>query len=157
MTGSEAKAIRWMEGMKGAAIKLGSIAIFGELREQTEAVIKGFEELEQYRAVGTVEGCRAYKGIAEREFSNGCLGLEIIEELNKYRHIGTPGECREAMEKQEARKPELWGDGCDGEGKLIYDMYDCPNCGKSYEVEYEEYGYCPNCGQRILWEPDGKE
>ena len=167
MTGSEAKAIRWIKSIKdNAVVTLDHIKrnepnvspmLYEGRQEKAETIIKGFEELEQYRAVGTVEGCRAYKGIAEREFSNGCLGLEIIEELNKYRHIGTPGECREAMEKQEARKPELWGDGCDGEGKLIYDMYDCPNCGKSYEVEYEEYGYCPNCGQRILWEPDGKE
>ena len=25
----------------------------------------------------------------------------------------------------------------------------CPNCGKSYEVDYEEYERCPHCGQMI--------
>ena len=131
MTGSEAKAIRWIKSIKdSAAVTLDHIKrnepnvspmLYEGRQEKAETIIKGFEELEQYRAVGTVE------------------------------------ECREAMEKQEARKPELWGVGCDGEGKVIRNMYDCPNCGESYEVEYEEYGYCPNCGQRILWESDGEE
>lgn len=30
-------------------------------------------------------------------------------------------------------------------------MYDCPNCEKSYEMDYEKYDYCPNCGQAIDW------
>lgn len=127
------------------------------MKEQTGAVIKGFEELEQYRAIGTVEKCKMHIGIAEKKFSDGCLDIKIMDELKEYKDIGTIEECREAAEKQKAKKPDLWGDGYDSEGEIIYDMYNCPNCGKSYEVEYEEYGYCPNCGQRILWEQDGKE
>ena len=29
--------------------------------------------------------------------------------------------------------------GRDDEGNLIYDMYDCPNCGKTYEIDYDDY------------------
>jgi len=72
-----------------------------------------------------------------------------LQEIQQYRLIGTVEECREAVEKQRAKKPNIWGDGYDDEGNMIYDMYDCPNCGKSYEIEYEEYKHCPECGQAI--------
>lgn len=54
------------------------------------------------------------------------------------------------MQKQIPKKPYLWGDGY-ADGVLIYDMWDCPNCEKPYEVDYEEYKHCPNCGQAIDW------
>lgn len=57
----------------------------------------------------------------------------------------------EAREKQIAKKPNLWGDGY-ADGVLVYDMYDCPNCDKHYEVDYEKYDYCPNCGQKLDWQ-----
>lgn len=55
-----------------------------------------------------------------------------------------------AVEKQIEKKPDLWGDGY-ADGVLVYDMYDCPNCGKQYELDYEQYDYCPNCGQKLDW------
>lgn len=48
-------------------------------------------------------------------------------------------------------RPSIWGDGYDDKGEIIYDMYDCPNCGKSYEMDYEKYNFCPNCGQALDW------
>lgn len=68
--------------------------------------------------------------------------------IKKY-CLGTVEECREARERQIPKIPNIWGDGYDNEGNMIYDMYDCPNCGKSYEMECEEYKYCPECGQHI--------
>lgn len=56
-----------------------------------------------------------------------------------------------ALEKQIPKKPNIWGDGYDNKGNLIYDMYDCPNCSKSYEIDYEKYDYCPICGQALDW------
>lgn len=56
-----------------------------------------------------------------------------------------------AVKKQIAKKPDLWGDGYSN-GELVYDMYDCPNCGKHYELDYEQYDCCPNCGQKMKWE-----
>ena len=38
------------------------------------------------------------------------------------------------------------------DGVLVYDMYNCPNCDKEYELYYEKHDYCPNCGQKMNWE-----
>ena len=51
-------------------------------------------------------------------------------------------------EKQIAKKPNYEGDGYYN-GELILDTWICPNCNKSYEVDYDDYDYCPNCGQHI--------
>lgn len=56
----------------------------------------------------------------------------------------------EKNDKTKALIPTLWGDGY-ADGHLVYDMYDCPNCGKQYELDYEQYNYCPNCGQKLDW------
>lgn len=70
--------------------------------------------------------------------------------LGHYQPLGTLEEVREAVEKQKAKIPNLSGDGY-FDGKLVYDTYECPNCGKEYEMDYEEHDYCPNCGQHIDW------
>ena len=55
-----------------------------------------------------------------------------------------------ALEKQIPKKPDLEGDGY-SDGQLVYDTWICPNCEKRYEVDYEKYDHCPNCGQKIDW------
>lgn len=99
------------------------------------------EELQQYRAIGTVD------------YINEAILLTKADEtlLSEYKAIGTVEECKEAKEKQTSQKPNIWGDGYDDKGNMIYDTYDCPNCGKSYELDYQEYKYCPSCGQAIDW------
>ena len=59
----------------------------------------------------------------------------------------------EAIEKQIPKKTNIYGDGYDNNGNIIYDMYDCPNpnCNVSREIDYEKYDYCPKCGQAIDW------
>lgn len=61
----------------------------------------------------------------------------------------------EKNNKDKALAPTLWGDGY-SDGVLVYDMYDCPKCGKHYELDYEQYDYCPNCGQKMNWEIDNE-
>jgi len=80
---------------------------------------------------------------------------ELSREVMAYRKIGTVEECQEALEKHRAEKPQLIGDGVDNDGNMIYDMYDCPDCGTRYEIDYEKYNFCPNCGKAIDW--SGKE
>ena len=63
---------------------------------------------------------------------------------------GTPEECREAVEKQKSKKPDFEGDGY-ADGHLVYDTWICPCCGKHYEVDYDDYDFCPNCGQKLDW------
>lgn len=85
------------------------------------------------------------------------IAVKSIEEIEEYRKIGTVKECRVAMEKQKPKKPDYEGDGYDDKGELIYDTWICPNCGKKYEVDYDEYDYCPKCGQAIAWSTESFE
>ena len=64
---------------------------------------------------------------------------------------GTLEECRAAVEKQIAKKPDYEGDGY-SDGQLVYDTWICPCCGQHYEVDYDRYDYCPSCGQKIRLE-----
>ncbi len=79
------------------------------------------------------------------------MAIDTLKEIQQYRDIGTVEECQEARELQNPKRPNMWGDGCDDEGGIIYDMYDCPNCGTTYEIDYEKHDFCPNCGQKLDW------
>lgn len=56
-----------------------------------------------------------------------------------------------ALKKRIPREPYIYGDGFDVCGNFVYDMYDCPACGSHYETEYDDYDYCPKCGQAFDW------
>lgn len=74
--------------------------------------------------------------------------IKAYEELLQYQEIGTVEQFREAMEKQKAKIPYTYGDGY-ADGYPVIDMYECPNCGETYEIECDRYDYCPKCGQRM--------
>lgn len=74
----------------------------------------------------------------------GC-GESVYESREVY------GAIRPFVEKQIAKKPTLEADGYDDSGNLIYDTWFCPNCETKYEVDYDDYGHCPYCGQKIDW------
>ena len=126
MTENEVKAIRWMKCVKDdAVVTLDHIAksepnvrptLYAGRKEKAETMINGFDELEQYRAIGTVE------------------------------------ECREAMERQRAKKPVEYEDK----------YYGCPVCDNVLLHKWERYPvtlvdkrnglpYCLSCGQAIDW------
>lgn len=58
---------------------------------------------------------------------------------------------QELVDKATPKKPFYEADGYDENGELIYDTWICPNCIHYYEVDYDDYDYCPNCGQPIDW------
>lgn len=58
---------------------------------------------------------------------------------------------KKAIDKQVPKKPDIIGDGYDDIGNLIYDTWICPCCEKQYELDYDDYKFCPNCGQAIDW------
>lgn len=84
------------------------------------------------------------------------MAIDALKEIQQYREIGTVEECREAAEKQKPKMPDYEGDGY-ADGEMVYDTWICPNCGKKYEVDYDDYKHCSNCGQTIDWNLEGME
>lgn len=165
MTENEAKAVRYIENIKNhATVTLDHIAkeepnvsplVYKGREEKANTILAMVEELKQYRVIGTHEECQTamelYKEMHKRKFT-----LETVEEYMKIedecvRKNFTFKSLLESREKQAPKKPDLEGDGYGDDGVLIYDTWICPCCGKRYEIDYEEYDYCPNCGQAIDW------
>lgn len=71
------------------------------------------------------------------------LAISALGEIRQYREIGTVGECREARERQGARKPVLYQDT---------NRADCPVCGNTVRGIDKPFGdWCSRCGQKLDW------
>ncbi len=72
--------------------------------------------------------------------------VNAMMEIQQYREIGTVEECREAMERQRAKKPQKVN-----ESRIRYtDGYICPSCGGGFSGTGIA-DYCYHCGQAIDW------
>ena len=70
--------------------------------------------------------------------------------LREYEDTGlTPEEILELKERNTPKEAVYEGDGYSDE-EMVYDTWICPNCGAKYEVDYDDYDFCPDCGQMIL-------
>ena len=76
------------------------------------------------------------------------MSIQALEEVEQYRALGTVEELKKAREKQIPATPCIEGDGY-ADGYLVYDTWICPNCDTEYEIDYDDYDYCPKCGQAI--------
>ena len=84
------------------------------------------------------------------------IAISALKELQQYREIGTVEECREAVEKQKAKKPDIYTDTrnmVDLHGNVYAEqanVYLCPTC-ESFigYVGNNIFHYCPVCGQAI--------
>lgn len=102
-------------------------------QELMEMSMNALEEVQQYRAIGTVEELQDMK-------SNY---FEALSDWRKYRKIGTLEECRAAMEKQTTKQiidntpteDDMW--------------YQCPAC-KGDLTKIRTF-FCPYCGQELNW------
>lgn len=75
---------------------------------------------------------------------------KCMRALAEYEDTGlTPKQIRELVDRDTEKEPQYEGDGY-SEGEMVYDIWICPNCGTKYEVDYDDYDFCPDCGQRIL-------
>ena len=125
------------------------------LRDNKRAVksikmaVSALKEIQKYRAIGTVEVLKKAEGCITLVKRNKTLE-RMIDECMEYEKIGTVEECREAVEKQKPKVPDYEGDGY-ADGHMVYDTWICPGCGECYEADYDDYDYCPNCGQAIQW------
>ena len=99
------------------------------------------------------------------EILNGLTFVKVLEN-NAHSNIAYHGEsaCKKdnedfaaiqmaisALEYRIPKKPDYEGDGYDENGNLIYDTWMCPNCGKYYEIDHDDYDFCPDCGQALDW------
>ena len=74
----------------------------------------------------------------------------LIKRLYAYEDTGlTPEGILELKERNTPKEAIYEGDGYSDE-EMVYDTWICPNCGAKYEVDYDDYDFCPDCGQMIL-------
>ena len=80
------------------------------------------------------------------------MAIAALKEIQQYREIGTVEECREAVEKQKAKKPKL-----NYKPRFLGKAtYTCPKCGncclEEFANERQNNNYCWDCGQAIRWD-----
>lgn len=80
--------------------------------------------------------------------------IKILDNIsNSIKESSEMGQALEAalvsLEKQIPKTPSIEGDGYAPDGTFVFDEWLCPNCDSRYEIDYEDYEYCPNCGQHI--------
>ena len=90
------------------------------------------------------------KEFVKEYFDDIDFAISALKEIQQYREIGTVEECREAVEKQKAKKCVI--DSCPD-----HTHYKCPSCGKIHLSRYQ-HGcpslgriprFCEYCGQAI--------
>ena len=118
------------------------------------------ECLERCDGLGTSEKCDECDfcyAVCEKLGKYEDMEEQFVERLKEasYERFGNDGIGGElviqALEKQIPKKPTYEGDGYAPDGTFVLDEWICPCCGKRYEVDYDDYDYCPNCGQKIDW------
>jgi hypothetical protein len=174
MSMTESEAIERMKYRIATAKEAVGSGADGKAFEDMEMAIEALEEIQQYRAIGTVEEVKALKDdfwkLNEmcREYS--ALGTveelkaikqwksDIIESFSKY-DVNSVDELmkrfRELTEKAEPKKPYIQQVEIDF---YEHDCMECPSCdsflGYASDCKDEHYqdNYCPHCGQRLDWE-----
>ena len=113
-----------------------------------EMAIKALEEVQQYRAIGTVEELETASKYLRLVKMCGTVG-KVIEECVEYEEIGTPEECRAAAEQQIPKRPTLCKS--DEQTTRYTADYRCPKCNGMF-TGTGIANYCYHCGQRLDWE-----
>lgn len=101
-------------------------------------IIKALKEVQQYRAIGTLEECRKSleicKAMVERNITPDDMENYMKFEDECIKQGFTLDSILKSREKQTAKKPIA---------------HQCPACGNA--VMLSEGKCCSNCGQRLDW------
>lgn len=152
MTENEVRAVRFIKNIKNhAKVTLDHIAkeepnvsplVYKGREEKANTILAMVEELQQYRAIGTLEELQEMK----KDFA------EALSDWRQYCKIGTLEECRAAVEKQTSKKviSSKYHNGTNN--------YSCPVCKRKIisKIGGEWCGgtfdeYCDRCGQKLDW------
>lgn len=119
-----------------------------ELCTACDVAIFAMQELQALHNQGISLKCLGNIGFRNEviEHINYVQYKDLKDKLEQYEQLGTLEEVREAMEKQKAKKPTYDGDGYAPDGTFVWDEWIYPKCGTRYEVDYDDYDYCPYCG-----------
>lgn len=74
---------------------------------------------------------------------------------------GVYARCEEGIKAIPSAEPKTVlysGDGY-ADGYMVFDMAECPNCGRKFEYGDETWNcnFCPDCGQELNWERSDKK
>lgn len=107
-----------------------------------------FEEIQQYRAIGTVEECE--KAMDFELAKQDKMLAEVIDDYLKYIKIGTIEEFKDLKEKSFTITNGKWIDTQPEYSNGYYkNVHVCSNCSDYYTTEYDEMNFCPKCGAKM--------
>lgn len=140
---SEKEAIEWLKAISATQKESIHTSSLLNRKEALHIAIQTLEEIQQYRAIGTVDELKdailAREELKRRDKYLVPVKDRDREELQEYKAIGTLDECREAVERMKPKKLDI-------EARAVGE-YLCGNC---YEpIPRWDTRYCPNCGHAI--------
>lgn len=140
---TENEAVKRMKYRIDTATDIAGKGVDEKAYEDMEMAIKSLEEIQQYRAIETEIRERYHANVDIKELVRCFIetifkgekheGFCILTNKDakmweEYRAIGTVEECREAREKQRAKKPLSTTRCKDGNHPLSQDIGRCPSC-----------------------------
>jgi len=102
-------------------------------------LIKALEDIQAYRAIGTVEG---YERAIKSSIENYNLYREYKAKVERFEAIGTVEEFKALKEKSDPKKPIKHG--------LRENKVMCPHCTNWLEAHSSKV-FCCYCGRKLDW------
>ena len=142
MTENEAReAIKLEGGLELTGNPARLVAFF----EGLEVADRALDEVQQYPKLGTPEDLKETTKYLRLVKKHGTVG-KTIEACAEYEEIGTIEECREAMDRQNPKKPITV------ETDAMTTKYICPACSCLVgwaTGPFPDLRYCSICGQKL--------